>query len=205
MRSKMDVIGRGAEAIISKNEAGNIVKERIKKSYRIDGIDDQLRKQRTRKEAKVLETLNEIIPSPKLLKVNEKENLIEMELIDGPKVRDILEKDDYIAISKQIGEQVAKMHKKNLIHGDLTTSNFILKDGKIFFIDFGLSFHSTKIEDKAVDLHLLKQALESKHYTIFAECFEAALNGYTIESDESEEVLNRLKQVEKRGRNKEKN
>jgi len=140
-----------------------------------------------------------------LLKINEKEDIIEMEFIDGQKIRDVLEKDDYISICKQIGEQVAKIHKKNLIHGDLTTSNFIMKDEKIFFIDFGLSFHSTKVEDKAVDLHLLRQALESKHYTISTECFEAALNGYTIESDESEEIINRLKQVEKRGRNKEKN
>ncbi|MBW2986961.1 Kae1-associated serine/threonine protein kinase [Candidatus Woesearchaeota archaeon] len=204
----MDIIGKGAEAVISKkkkDEAEMVVKERIKKNYRIGEIDDALRKQRTRKEAKVLETLNQVIPSPRLLKVNEKENLIEMEFIEGPKVRDVLEKEDYIAISKTIGMQVAKMHKKNLIHGDLTTSNFILKDGKIFFIDFGLSFHSTKVEDKAVDLHLLKQALESKHYTVFEECFEAILNGYSIESDESEDVLKRFEQVEKRGRNKEKN
>ena len=43
----------------------------------------------------------------------------------------------------------------------------ILKNGKVYFIDFGLGFFSNKTEDKAVDLHLLKQALESKHYQIF--------------------------------------
>lgn len=203
----MEIIGRGAEAVIRKKKqdgAEIAVKERIKKSYRIDEIDQELRKLRTRKEAKVLETINQVIPSPKLLKVDEKENLIEMEFIAGEKIRDVLEKEDYIALCKQIGMQVAKIHKKNLIHGDLTTSNFILKEGKIYFIDFGLSFHSARIEDKAVDLHLLKQALESKHYTIWKECFEAAINGYTIESDEADDVLKRLEQVEKRGRYKEK-
>ncbi|MBW3013522.1 Kae1-associated serine/threonine protein kinase [Candidatus Woesearchaeota archaeon] len=203
----MEIIGRGAEAVIRKKKqdgAEIAVKERIKKSYRIDEIDQELRKLRTRKEAKVLETINQVIPSPKLLKVGEKENLIEMEFIAGEKIRDVLEKEDYIALCKQIGMQVAKIHKKNLIHGDLTTSNFILKEGKIYFIDFGLSFHSARIEDKAVDLHLLKQALESKHYTIWKECFEAAINGYTIESDEADDVLKRLEQVEKRGRYKEK-
>ena len=49
---------------------------------------------------------------------------------------------------------------------------------QIFFIDFGLSAVSTKIEDKAVDLHLLKQALESKHYTIWEKCYKAALDEY---------------------------
>ncbi|MBW3018430.1 Kae1-associated serine/threonine protein kinase [Candidatus Woesearchaeota archaeon] len=203
----MEIIGRGAEAVIRKKKqdgAEIAVKERIKKSYRIDEIDQELRKLRTRKEAKVLETINQVIPSPKLLKVDEKENLIEMEFVAGEKIRDVLEKEDYIALCKQIGMQVAKIHKKNLIHGDLTTSNFILKEGKIYFIDFGLSFHSARIEDKAVDLHLLKQALESKHYTIWKECFEAAINGYTIESDEADDVLKRLEQVEKRGRYKEK-
>ncbi|MBD3259028.1 Kae1-associated serine/threonine protein kinase [Candidatus Woesearchaeota archaeon] len=203
----MEIIGRGAEAIIrkeKKNDADIVVKRRIKKSYRIDEIDEELRKLRTRKEAKVLDAINQVIPSPKLLKVDEKENLIEMEFIDGQKIRDVFEKEDYIALSKQVGMQIAKIHKKNLIHGDLTTSNFILKDDRIYFIDFGLSFHSTKVEDKAVDLHLLKQALESKHYTVWKECFEAALNSYTIESDEADAVLKRLEQVEKRGRHKEK-
>src|SRR3989338_6220467 len=55
-----------------------------------------------------------------------------------------------------------EIYNNNIIHHDLTTSNMISKKDKIFFIDFGLSFFSTKIEDRAVDLHLLKEALESK-------------------------------------------
>jgi tRNA A-37 threonylcarbamoyl transferase component Bud32 len=31
-------------------------------------------------------------------------------------------------------------------------------------IDFGLSFVSDKVEDKAVDLHLFSEAVESKHF-----------------------------------------
>ena len=67
-------------------------------------------------------------------------------------------------ICKQIGKSIAKLHKNNIIHGDLTTSNMILKDNKTYFIDFGLGFISQRYEDKAVDLHLLKQALEAKHF-----------------------------------------
>ncbi len=69
------------------------------------------------------------------------------------------------SIFKEIGNLIGKMHNQNIIHGDLTTSNMIVNSNekKIYFIDFGLSFFSEKIEDKAVDLHLLKRALESKH------------------------------------------
>jgi Kae1-associated kinase Bud32 len=80
----------------------------------------------------------------------------------------------------------------------------ILKDNKVYFIDFGLGFVSLKIEDKAVDLHLLKQALESKHYKVFEDCFNSILKGYK-KSVNYEDVMERLKKVEKRGRYKRKN
>ncbi len=72
---------------------------------------------------------------------------------------------------------------------------------KIFFIDFGLGFISHKIEDKAVDLHLLKQALEAKHFKNWKILFEEVLKGYK-NYKESKKVLERLKAVEKRGRYK---
>jgi len=72
---------------------------------------------------------------------------------------------------------------------------------KIFFIDFGLGFHSDRIEDKAVDLHLIKQALEAKHSTIYEKAFKAVLEGYKI-SKNYKQTLTRLKKVESRGRYK---
>jgi len=196
----MKRISQGAEAIIYKEK--NILKDRIKKNYRIKEIDEKLRKLRTRREAKILDKLHGIIPVPKLINVND--NLIEIEEIKGDRVRDILEKSDYIKLSHEIGEKIAVMHNHNIIHGDLTTSNMILsKENKIFFIDFGLSFFSDKTEDKAVDLHLLKKALESKHYKIFEECFKSALEGYKGKSDDYEAIMKRFNIVEKRGRYKE--
>ena len=104
-----------------------------------------------------------------------------------------------------MGKQIAILHFNNIIHNDLTTSNMILRDKKLYFIDFGLSFISTKTEDKAVDLKLLKQALESKHYTISNTSFNHVLKGYKFIPKQYQEVINRLKQVEKRGRYKRKN
>jgi Kae1-associated kinase Bud32 len=75
---------------------------------------------------------------------------------------------------------------------------------EIYFIDFGLSFFSRKIEDKAVDLHLLKEALESKHSGIWEKSYKAALEGYLKNASDGKEVLKRIKIVEKRGRYKHK-
>ena len=179
-----------------------ILKNRFKKNYRLKEIDEKLRKFRTKREAKVLKKLEAIgFPVPKLIKNDEKENL-EIELIEGKLLKDVLEKENYAKLSKEVGEKVAILHNNSIIHGDLTTSNMISKNNKIFFIDFGLSFFSHKIEDKAVDLHLLKEALESKHYRIWEKCYKAALQGYGKDAKDWGEVIKRLKIVENRGRYK---
>ena len=54
----------------------------------------------------------------------------------------------------------------------------LLSNNKIYFIDFGLGFFDDKPEHKAVDLHLIKQALESKHYKNFEPSFKEVLLGY---------------------------
>lgn len=74
---------------------------------------------------------------------------------------------------------------------------------KIFFIDFGLGFISNKLEDKTVDLHLLKQALEAKHFKHWQKLWQEFEKAYN-DNSESKKVLERLKAVEKRGRYKEK-
>lgn len=197
----MKIIAQAAEAVI-KTDGEKVVKERIKKGYRIGEIDDELRKRRTRSEAKTISKINKLIPSPKIISYDDKSMTIEMEFIKGEKISDVLEKKDYKKLCRIIGKQVAILHNHNIVHGDLTTSNFILSDNKVYFIDFGLSQHSTKVEDKAVDLHLLRQALESKHYTIWEECFKSVLEAYKAEAKQGKETIKRLHIVEKRGRYK---
>ena len=196
----MKQVAQGAEAKLFLTD-NKIIKDRFKKDYRIKEIDEKLRKSRTRREAKIFDKLSVInFPAPKLIESDDKEKIV-MEFIKGPKVRDILEKSDYKKLSEEIGKKIATLHNNNIIHGDLTTSNMILSN-EIYFIDFGLSFFSHKIEDKAVDLHLLKQALESKHYKIWEECFKSALESYKKEAKDSATILNRLEIVEGRGRYK---
>ena len=192
------LIAQGAEAKLFL-EDNKILKERFAKTYRIKEIDNKLRGFRTRREAKILQKLETInFLSPKLIKNDEKENLV-MEKINGKLIKDVLEKSDYKKLCSEIGKKVATLHNNSIIHGDLTTSNMILNN-KIFFIDFGLSFFSEKAEDKAVDLHLLKEALESKHYKIWENAFKIVLESYKKEAKKSQEIVKRLGAVEKRGR-----
>ena len=193
------ILAQGAEAIISR-QGNQVLKDRIKKSYRIPILDNKLRKSRTKSEAKLLEKASQLISTPKVLETDNLEK-IKMQFIQGKKLSDWLDKiENANKICEQIGNSVAKLHDNNIIHGDLTTSNMILKEGKVYFIDFGLGFTSRRIEDKAVDLHLLKQALEAKHFQNWKFLFDAVLKGYN--SKDKSLVLKQLEKVESRGRYK---
>ena len=192
----MKEIGRGAEAVLYEDK-NTIIKHRLKKNYRIEEIDESLRKFRTKREAKLLQKVP--IPAPKLISTDNKEKIV-MSKINGEKLRDVLDKKPELA--REIGEKLAKLHDAGIIHGDLTTSNMIL-DKEIVFIDFGLSFHSIKAEDKAVDIHLFKQALESKHFKIKEQAYKEFLNGYK-KANGYDQIMQRLEKVELRGRYKHK-
>ena len=192
----MKEIARGAEAVLYEDK-NSIIKHRLKKAYRIKELDDELRKQRTRREANLLEKLS--IPHPGLVETDEKEKIV-MQRIKGDKLREVLDKKPILA--KRVGELVAEMHNNHIIHGDLTTSNIIYNEKKeIVFIDFGLSFQSHKIEDKAVDIHLFKQALNSKHHKVYEKALKEFFEGYK-KANKYKQTLERLKNVESRGRYK---
>lgn len=209
----MKLISSGAEAelLAGKN---TVIKRRIRKDYRIPEIDLPLRKSRTKREAKVISTLNSLgLAVPQLKEVDTDDMIISMSLVKGKKARDVLNSRNYGKICKKIGENVAKMHSNGIIHGDLTTSNMIIEDKtkRLFMIDFGLSFFSVKTEDKAVDIHLFKQALQSKHHGIWEKGFRSFLLGYrssitseTGSNNAYKDIASRLEKVEQRGRNKKK-
>lgn len=197
------IIAQGAEAVLRKQE-NSIVKERTPKGYRLAEIDNRLRSSRTRREARILQKLEELnFPAPRLHKIDDKKMEIKMDFITGPLLKEILHTNPAV-LSKEIGRKVGILHANGIIHSDLTTSNMIRCNNEVHFIDFGLSFISTKAEDKAVDLHLLDRALESRHHEIHKECISAVLEGYKEGNPEWQEVLQRLEKVEKRGRNKKK-
>lgn len=194
----MRQIAKGAEANLYKDD-GKLVKKRISKKYRIAELDKRLRKARTKHEAKILEKLSRIgVSVPKVIGVNEKEYTITMEFIDGKLIKDVFNSNggNIPELSKDIGKILAKIHDSNIIHNDLTTSNMILKEGDIYFIDLGLGYHSTRVEDMAMDLVVFKKSVRATHPKNFEVIWEGMLAGYKG----SKEILTRVEHIEKRVR-----
>lgn len=186
---------QGAEATIEIN--GNVLKKRERKSYRHRKLDQKIRKKRTAKEKRMMKEArknNADVPEVE----QEDDFSLSMEKIEGDQLKDVLE--EHMDAMEQLGENTARLHGADIIHGDLTTRNAILSD-RIYLIDFGLSSRSQRIEDRAVDIHLLKQVLESSHPEIAEEAWEKFLEGYQ-KYEKSGAVMERLEEVEKRGRYK---
>ncbi len=202
----MKIIRRGAEAILYLEKFDGkdaLVKERIKKSYRIKEIDEPLRKRRTRLESRIMNEARRLgVPVPQIYETDEKKFMIKMEYINGKRLKDVLndiEQKEAEKICEQVGASVSTLHEHNIVHGDLTTSNMILLGDKVYFIDFGLAESSNRIEDKAEDLVLFIQALKSTHYKIWDACWDGFLKGYS-KYEKSGEVLERAEKIQKRGR-----
>jgi Kae1-associated kinase Bud32 len=189
------IIARGAEAIIKKEDSF-IIKERIKKGYRIKEIDEKIRRKRTKLEARIMREARRIgINVPQIIEENEFS--IKMEYVDGKVLRNV-EIDEKII--KEIAKIIALLHQNDIIHGDLTTSNFILKDDKIYLIDFGLSKFSNKIEDKAEDLLVFFYTLKGVHYDVFEKYWKVFEEEYCNNYSEGKKVLKRMCEILKRGR-----
>lgn len=199
---KLKKISSGAEAIIYLDK-DKVIKHRVAKSYRIPELDKKIIKQRTKSETKILIKTKNILNAPKVYPSKE-ENTIAMDYIKGDKLSQKL--DSYPKLKQErimlnLGKIIGKLHREHIIHGDLTTSNILLKDNKLFLIDFGLGFQNGQYEDKGVDIHLLKQALEAKHFKDWKNLFIKFEKGYrSIEPEEAKKVFERMKAIEKRGR-----
>lgn len=192
----MEKIGDGAEAVVYR-KGGAAVKVRPKKAYRHPLLDEALRKSRTRVEARLLQKAREKGAAvPEVLGANERDGTLEIAFLEGRRLRDVLDAKNCGKWCVEAGRQVALLHKANIIHGDLTTSNFIVSSGKLWLIDFGLGFSSERDEDKAVDIHVFKEAMESKHFAFWEQAWNAFLKGYAAQPS----VLKRLETLEGRGR-----
>jgi len=206
-------ISRGAEAVIFLQD-NEIIKERVQKKYRYFKLDVKLRISRTKRELNLLKKSSEIINVPKFFGNGETE--IFMEYIKGEKLSNLVDEMSVNDVNKYfltIGEFLGKLHNKDIIHNDLTTSNIILlekgltekrKEDKIYFIDFGLGFISNKIEDKSYDLHILRNTLKSRHFTKHEKAFSRVIEGYKTISNDFKLIEERLKKIEERGRYKKK-
>uniref|UniRef100_A0A0E0ISA1 non-specific serine/threonine protein kinase n=1 Tax=Oryza nivara TaxID=4536 RepID=A0A0E0ISA1_ORYNI len=187
-----------------------VIKERFSKKYRHPLLDSKLTLKRLNAEARCMTKARKLgVPTPVLYAVDPLLHTLTFEYVDGLSVKDILlgfgsngiNEEQLIDIATQIGNAVGKLHDGGLVHGDLTTSNMIIKNNtnQLVLIDFGLSFISTIPEDKAVDLYVLERALISMHSSC-GDVMEKILTAYRKASKQWCATTNKLAQVRQRGR-----
>ena len=182
-----------AEAIVEIYE-DSVKKRRIPKSYRAKELDDQIRSKRTKTEAKIIsEARKGGVPTPIIYGISEYE--ITMEYIKGQLLKHGLNEKTCV----KVGEMIGALHNHGIVHGDLTTSNMILTDKKIYLIDFGLSYFDNSVEARGMDVHVLFQTFKSTHDNP-EKLMEAFKIGYGNTFSKSKEVLKRVNEIERRGR-----
>ncbi|XP_065014875.1 uncharacterized protein LOC135642555 isoform X2 [Musa acuminata AAA Group] len=206
------LVKQGAEArVFESNFVGrrSIIKERFSKKYRHPLLDSKLTLKRLN-EARCMTKARRLgVPTPALYGVDPLLHTLTFEYVDGLSVKEILldfgsngvNEERLDDIATQIGNAVGKLHDGGLIHGDLTTSNMIIKrdNNRLVLIDFGLSFTSTLPEDKAVDLYVLERALLSMHSSC-GNVMDKILSAYRKSSKQWSSTMNKLAQVRQRGR-----
>ncbi len=201
----MKLIKKGAEGdlfLTVWNKQKAVLKARKEKNYRNSQLDNRIRKQRTIRESKIISEVKSFgIFTPLVYFVDTKNCTILMQYIRGTLIHD-LSKSKLTLICKKIGQVVGTMHKNGIMHGDLTTTNFILSHGKIFVIDFGLAIRTKKPEDHAVDLRLFKEILNSAHVSIMKNAWKNFLQGYktSVGISRFNKVTNLVSVIESRGR-----
>ncbi|MBE44390.1 MAG: Kae1-associated kinase Bud32 [Thaumarchaeota archaeon] len=200
----MMLIKKGAEAdiyLVMWYGKKAVMKIRKPKNYRNKILDEEIRKKRTLHEAAMLSNAKKVgVQTPLLYFVDLQNTEIIMQYLEGKLVRDTLSRN--LHICKKIGIYAAKLHKNNIVHGDLTTSNFIINNGNLILIDFGLAYYSDRTEDKAVDIRLIKEIMRSVHATIFTKAFNNFIKGYEsiIDSSMTSKIMKKVTEIERRGR-----
>lgn len=184
-----------------------VVKRRLPKKYRTSKLDEEIRFYRTIHESQNIHKAKEAgVPTPTVFMVDTAETTIVMEFADGKQVKQILDdlpSEERQRLCQHIGELIGRLHNHGIIHNDLTTSNMILtSQGKVVFVDFGLSERSKELESRGVDLHLMKRAFQSTHFKYVGECFNAVIEGYArvVGENGARELLRKIQEIERRGR-----
>ena len=191
----MKKVSEGAESSIYAVEFLGIqcvLKRRAPKRYRINEIDETLRNQRTRNEARITGIAAAAgCRSPRVVLVGKYD--IVMTSIDGTMLNDMLDSAGS-ALMSSIGRQLAALHNSGVTHGDFTPANIIVgKDGSPHVIDFGLSEITNSIEERALDLLLMKRSVSAAQYSALAKTYAKSVKDW-------KSISGRLSEVEKRGR-----
>lgn len=201
----MKLIKKGAEADIyltSWDGKKSVLKVRKRKEYRNEVLDSRIRSTRTVREAKMISEVKSFGTStPLVYFVDPKKFEIYMQFVEGKVVRDLPD-GKIVALCEKIGAIVGRLHRNGVMHGDLTTSNFILAGRDLVILDFGLAQRTERIEDHAIDLRLFREVLNSAHVGIVGRAWNSFLKGYgrAVGRSRREHVISQVQVIEGRGR-----
>lgn len=218
---EMQLVTQGAEALLFKTallDPNNFaaVKIRPVKAWRHPTLDKKLSRQRILAEARVLNKCRkEGVSVPAVLSMDWEKGWMASEWIDGMTVKEAIRSRDTAddaaleILLQKIGAAVGKLHGIGVIHGDLTTSNMMIRSGsdsgerseEIVLIDFGLATQAVQEEDRAVDLYVLERAFGSTHPRE-EDKFQTMLEAYATTFKGAKSTLRRLEDVRMRGRKK---
>ena len=200
------ILKRGAEAELRRTEflgRPAIEKARVPKAYRLPALDDELRRSRIRMEARLMvEARAAGVSVPILYDIDLAEARMVMEFIDGPTVKEIFDRGgpSALEVAREVGRVVGRLHRAGIVHGDLTTSNMILRETRIVMIDFSLGGKDSSRESRGVDLHLLREGLVSAHARSTT-YYREVIRGYReVVGRETDGVIATVKEIESRGR-----
>ncbi len=201
----MRLIKRGAEGDLYEttwNGKKSVLKIRKKKDYRNPELDARIRRQRTIREAEIIRQVKSFgIAAPVIFLADAVQCRIMMQLIRGRPANCISGK-RLVGLCRDFGGIVGRLHENGIMHGDLTTSNFIISAKRTFIIDFGLAMRTSKPEDHAVDLRLFKEILNSAHVGEMRGAWRNFLAGYksAVGQDRHDTVTGLVAVIEGRGR-----
>ncbi|MEE9593582.1 MAG: KEOPS complex kinase/ATPase Bud32 [Thermoplasmata archaeon] len=203
--SRTVLLHRGAEALITRLEWRGrpaVEKRRVPKGYRHVALDETLRRARLRAEVRLFREARRLgVSVPVLYDVDPEEHRLVMEYVEGPLMKEALQAggEGRTDLCRRLGTVIGQLHAGDLIHGDLTTSNIIVRDGELVLVDFGMGERSAEVEAKGVDFHLFQEALGSAH-SADLDLLEAVVAGYREAYPNAEKVLAKAEEIERRGR-----
>ena len=206
-----EVLCRCAESVVTRVGEFVLVKQRLRKGYRLPELDALINGQRLKQEVRNMKKAELMgVRVPKVYSVNEQEMAISMEFLKGfIDLKHALRGDRSAAVNdlaELAGHYIGLLHNGGIVHGDLTSSNIMvdLASRSCAIIDFGLSTFDPSVEAKAIDLYVFEKSLlcEAGAEEFLVKVIEAFKTGYAQSSKAAEAVLRRLEKVKARGRKK---
>ncbi|MGI0130766.1 MAG: KEOPS complex kinase/ATPase Bud32 [Thermoplasmata archaeon] len=168
-------VTRGAEASLRVVEwmgLPALLKEREVKSYRAKALDDRLRRERTRTEARLLVDARKLgIRTPIVYDIDLAKHRLVLEQLAGRTLREMLEDSSILPEAlagavRSFGEGLGRLHAGGISHGDLTSSNVLFPEGPAgapAFLDLSMGSRSPGLEELGIDLHLVEEDLKALH------------------------------------------